>query len=302
MGKCGCKPCRHTLPTSSVKCKPFTICVGNKSLTWDGKCASVQDREYKIPDGTYTSITFADGCIVEVGEAPLPQYTPLQCCDGVADNTSDGSSLETAVNAGNLAHIQNGVLSVVPVWDTNGNIGVKGLGTADKPWKPSIRLSKKQGNVLVEKPDGLFANLFFRTTGTVVVSGKGTEADPYKLDVQGAEAKLPKLNKIEIEGNGFTIDEFGRWKVDEDLNVVTNLKFDHPAFKVIDQGMATLVTVNAPLLQNGVALQTGDGLSGAGTTESPIKVELSEDLLVNLLTAIESNEALKQRLRAIIGV
>lgn len=304
MANCGCKPCRKPLPDKKPKkCKPFSICVGNKTLTWDGTCAIVQDRTYKIPDGTYTSITFADGCIVGVGEAPLPQYTPQQCCDGVSEeNTPSGDSLVVANRKGNLATIQNNAIAVTPVWDTKGNIEVKGFGTADNPWKPLVRLSKKQNNVLVEKQDGLFANLFFKTTNTVEVTGEGTEADPYKLAVKGAEAKLPKLNKTEIEGNGFTIDEFGRWKTDEDLEVVTNLKFDHSAFSVINQGASTMVMVNAPLLQNGVELQTGLGITGKGTTDSPVAISVDEKLVNSILGIIENNATLKQRLKTILGV
>lgn len=304
MANCGCKPCSKPLPKKIKGCKPFTICVGNYSLIWDGDCASIQERTYQIPNGTYTSITFQEGCIVGVGQAPIPQYTPQQCCDvgESTGNTQTGTTLSTSNVRGNLATIQNGAITVAPNWDTNGNIRVTGYGTADSPWKPSLRISSKQGNTLVEEADGLFANLFFQTTETVTVTGKGTKADPYQLNVKGAEAKLPTINKGEVDGNGFTIDEYGRWKADADLKVVTNLKFDHSAFTVMDQGASTLVVVNAPLLQNGVELQVGTGLSGKGVTGDPVKLELNADLVGKILDVVQNSNTLKQRLKTILGV
>lgn len=303
-GKCGCKPCRKPFSGANKKCKPFQICVGNYTLTYDGNCPTIQERTIKIPDGTYTSITFVNGCITGVGEAPIPQYTPQQCCDAGADTGSSqrGDSLSTATTQGNLAVIKNNELSVTPQWDAQGNIQVQGQGTADRPWKPSIRISRKAGNTLVEEADGLFANLFFKTTNTVTVNGDGTKVKPYELNVVGADAKLPVINKTEIDGNGFTIDTFGRWKVDDTLNIVTNLKIDHPAFSVIDQGASTLIAVNAPLLQNGVPLQVGTGLTGAGTKESPVNINLNAETVGKILDVIQSDSALTQRLKTIIGV
>ena len=72
MANCGCKPCSKEMPASKTKCKQFSLCVGNKSLHYDGNCLFVTDRKYKIPDGTYTSITFKNGCITGVDKAPLP--------------------------------------------------------------------------------------------------------------------------------------------------------------------------------------------------------------------------------------
>lgn len=301
----GCQPCSKPIPNKPKACKPFTICVGNYSLIWDGSCPSIVERQYQIPNGTYTSITFTDGCITDVGQAPLPQYTPQGCCDGDANKPKTGGtqgSLTASKELGNLASILNGAITVAPQWDTTGNITVTGYGTADRPWKPSIKISKEPGNTLVERKDGLFANLFFETTQTVTVTGKGTKADPYKLDVQGAEAKLKQLNKTSIEGNGFTIDEQGRWTADEDLKVVTNLKFDHSAFSVVDRGADTLVVVDETVLKTGSELKTSDGVTGKGTTTDPIKVVFDEVTVGKILDVVQNSNTLKQRLRTILGV
>lgn len=280
------------------------MCVGNYTFIWDGNCPIIQPRKYQIPDGTYTSITFADGCIVAVGQAPVPVYTPQQCCDG-DDFESDGAtntSLVAGNVAGNLARIQNGEIEVKPVWDLNGNIVVKGNGTADNPWKPSLKISQKENNTLTEETDGLFANLFFKSTDTVTVEGDGTKTKPYKLTVLGADAKLPKINKTEIEGNGFTIDEFGRWKADDNLNIVTNLTTDHPAFTFVNRGSSIFLMVDDQILRVGAHLIVGKGLSGKGNTNEPLAVDINADLVGEMLAVIDQNENLKQRLKSMLGV
>lgn len=77
-----CKPCKNTTVDKPKACKSFSICVGNKSLVYDGKCLFLLNRKNPIPAGTYTSITLDEnGCIIEAGTAPLPQYTPQACCE-----------------------------------------------------------------------------------------------------------------------------------------------------------------------------------------------------------------------------
>lgn len=255
------------------------ICVGNHSLIWDGDCASIQPRDFQIPDGTYTSLTFQNGCIVAVGQAPIPQYTPQQCCDSGSStsNSQTGTTLSTGKSTGNLATISNGEVTVSPVWDNNGNISVTGYGTANKPWKPRIKVSKKQGNTLTDETDGLYAGVSFKTSNTVEVAGNGTKTNPYVFNVKGAEAKLASVNKTEIEGNGFTIDEFGRVKADKDLKLISNLEFEDGgvnAFTVLDRGKETAVVVDVNKLK-GNPVVVGKGIKGAGTKENPFVVDMA---------------------------
>ena len=262
MANCGCKPCKTEIPKKPKACKPFQICVGNHSLIWDGSCASIVKRKYQIPNGTYTSVTFEDGCIVGVGQAPIPQYTPQACCDGdTVEQVGGTQDLTRAKGVNNLVTITNGAISVEPMWDANGNIKVEGNGTPDKPWKPSVRISSKTGNTLKMENDGLFANLFFKTTETVEVTGKGTSLEPYRLDVKGAEAKLAEINKEEVDGNGFTIDKQGRIKADPDLAIVTNLEFDSDAFTVMNAGTKTLVVVDEQKLKTVSQVTEQQGMS-----------------------------------------
>lgn len=303
MANCGCKPCKTEIPKKTKTCKPFQICVGNHSLVWDGSCASIVKRKYQIPNGTFTSVTFEDGCIVGVGQAPIPQYTPQACCDGdTVEQVGGTQGLTRAKGVNNLVTITNGAISVEPMWDANGNIKVEGNGTQDKPWKPSVRISSKTGNTLKMENDGLFANLFFKTTDTVTVTGKGTSLEPYRLDVKGAEAKLAEINKEEVEGNGFTIDKQGRIKADPDLSLVTNLEFDIDAFTVMNAGTKTLVVVDEQKLKTGSSIKTGDGITGNGTTGNELKLDLTEAVVDKMLDVINNSATLTQKLKTILGV
>ena len=303
MANCGCKPCKIEIPKKPKTCKPFSICVGNHSLIWDGSCASIVKRKYQIPNGTFTSVTFEDGCIVGVGQAPIPQYTPQACCDGdTVEQVGGTQGLTRAKGVNNLVTITNGAISVEPMWDANGNIKVEGNGTQDKPWKPSVRISSKTGNTLKMENDGLFANLFFKTTDTVTVTGKGTSLEPYRLDVKGAEAKLAEINKEEVEGNGFTIDKQGRIKADPDLSLVTNLEFDIDAFTVMNAGTKTLVVVDEQKLKTGSSIKTGDGITGNGTTGNELKLDLTEAVVDKMLDVINNSATLTQKLKTILGV
>lgn len=303
MANCGCKPCKTEIPKKTKTCKPFSICVGNHSLIWDGSCASIVKRKYQIPNGTFTSVTFEDGCIVGVGQAPIPQYTPQACCDGdTVEQVGGTQGLTRAKGVNNLVTITNGAISVEPMWDANSNIKVEGNGTQDKPWKPSVRISSKTGNTLKMENDGLFANLFFKTTDTVTVTGKGTSLEPYRLDVKGAEAKLAEINKEEVEGNGFTIDKQGRIKADPDLSLVTNLEFDIDAFTVMNAGTKTLVVVDEQKLKTGSSIKTGDGITGNGTTGNELKLDLTEAVVDKMLDVINNSATLTQKLKTILGV
>lgn len=243
---CGCKPCAKPLPKATKVCKPFSFCSGNKTIVWDGGCLYEQDRTYQIPDGTYTSITFTGGCITAVGLAPIPQYTPQQCCDGEGNTggQQSGSDLTVGKAQGNLAVIQNNTLTVKPMWDNNGIITVDGYGTADKPWKPKVKISKQQGNNIQELSDGLFANTYFKTTTSVEVKGSGTAKDPYTFTVKGAEPKLDEINKDEFAKEGITIREDGRVAVEEKLMLVTNLSFNNESFTINDTPSGTTVNID----------------------------------------------------------
>lgn len=268
---CGCKPCKKPIPKNTKVCKPFSICVGNKSLIWNGECLVVQNRQYQIPDGTYTSITFTDGCITGVGEAPIPLYTPQACCDsddgtGVAQPT--GTSATASSTPGNLATVVNGAITVKPLWGT-GDLAVTGNGTADKPWKANLRLSSEPTNLLKSTADGLSARVKFASSSTIEVQGNGSEENPVVLSLANPDVNLPEVGK-EILGKGYTINKQG-------------------LFIVEDQELEVFTSNDIPRLRE---------LLGVIEPE----FEFNEENVTKILAVVEENETLKQRLKTMLGV
>lgn len=268
---CGCRPCKKPIPNSNKICKPFTICVGNKSLIWNGECLSVQDRKYQIPDGTYTSITFTGGCITDVGQAPLPIYTPQACCDGdgvTGVEQPTGTNATASNTPGNLATVINGAITVKPLWEAS-DLDVKGSGTADKPWRAKLRLSKQQGNILESTSDGLYASIHVSGSSTINVEGSGSAADPFKFNLAKPDVNLPDVGK-EILGNGYTINRQG-------------------LFIVEDQGLEVFTTNDLPRMRELL-----------GVIEP--KFEFNEENVTKILDVVGKSETLKQKLKTMLGV
>lgn len=294
-GDCGCRKCRSPLPDKKRQCKPFSICVGNHSLIWDGDCATIVDRDYKIPDGTYTSITFSNGCIVGVGQAPIPIYTPQACCDGTEGGGGEGGTdITPAPSANNLAVINGNMLSVEPIFGVTETATVSGNGKPGKEWKVNVKVSDQIGNRLQSTVNGLLVDVDFESTDTVKVSGSGTRSDPWKFTMLGADAKLPEVNKAEYTGNGFTIDKFGRVvNIDDGLQFATNLTFDSNLFSVNYTGTQTMVNVNEDGIKNLVDVSVGSGLSGNGSDANPLALSLGKEQVSTVLHVISNDTELK---------
>lgn len=283
MGKC--KPCSVPIKETGKRkhCKPFSICVGNKTLVWDGDCASIVNRKYQIPDGTFTSITFEGGCIVDVGNAPLPQYTPQACCGGEETNTGHSGNSMSVAEGNNLLRNEGGALTVEPEWEDTKSIKVKGTGSATKPWKAEVKVDPISSNRLVATEKGLKVELNFATSDNVKITGSGTKNDPYKFKMEGANAKLPKLNSGSVLGDGFTIDEQGRLKIEnpDKFELLTKLEFTHQAFHPVNQGNKLVVQVDESKFPQPKLTVNNQYFSGNGTTS---------ELSINLQALFSSQE------------
>lgn len=249
MANCGCKPCSKELPDAKRKCKEFSLCVGNKSLHYDGNCLYVTDRKFKIPNGTYTSITFQEGCIVGVGTAPLPVYTPQACCDEETTTVVERTpELKVSPETGNLAVIENNTLTVNPFWKDTTSIHVGGDGSTSKPWQAKVKLNPTSNRITTTE-QGLKVELEFADSDTVTVTGDGTTENPYKFNSKLEKLTLPKINSKAVEGIGYSVSEQGLMKVSEGVNFTTNLSFSSSAFTIVKTGFETKVFVDEGLLR-----------------------------------------------------
>lgn len=306
MANCGCKPCKK--PIDKVrKCKPFAYCVGNKSLVWDGECLSLLDRQYKIPDGTFTSITFKDGCIVDVGLAPIPRYTPQACCDKEVEDVGNGgngsNNLTLSKKKTNIATLENDILDVSPVWGNSKSILVKGNGTADSAWVPEVKISNTKGNKLSVVNDGLLAEMYITTSDNVKVEGEGTKAKPYKFIIEGADAKFPMINKTKVEGPGFEIDEFGRMVLTGDpISIVSNVKFSSPSFTITNAGPHTQIDIDVEKFRKELNLFATNGIKGNGDKDAPFTLDLEDDNIEDIIALVAKSEDLQEDFKGALAI
>lgn len=148
------KPCIPDEPEKEIyppATEPFEQCVGAYTWNWDG----TRLRRYegvKIPDGTYSQITFLDGCIVDAGTCPEPIYTPPYCSpnptpcqDG--QTGGDGSPSPISPSADNsLKYLGNGLFARTYIQSApNSAIYVTGVGTVDDPYVLNANLSGTGG-------------------------------------------------------------------------------------------------------------------------------------------------------------
>lgn len=128
-----------------TRCPSVSFCAGNLAITYDGNCLVAEPRHYQIPDGTYSTVTFKDGCIVGVGNLPVPRYTPNSCCGSVGESVSlDGESAVISDDPSNLLMMTPAGLAVQPVFRGKG-VTVTGSGTSTDPFTISLARSEGSG-------------------------------------------------------------------------------------------------------------------------------------------------------------
>lgn len=157
MSKLNCKkpkPC-EPLPTPKPKpCSPaFNLCVGDHTLQWDGFCPTVE-RTRHTPDGTYTSVTVVDGCIVGYGYADEATYTPPYCnpnptsCQQGAVTTNATYTISPN-NDNSIVQSASGLFARTFV-QGKGNIAVSGKGTVQNPYVVSFNGNSEKTVVVGE--------------------------------------------------------------------------------------------------------------------------------------------------------
>ena len=191
------KLCEPEPAPAPVPCSPaFDLCVGDHTLHWDGFCPTVE-RPRHTPDGTYTSVTVVDGCIVGYGYAEEAIYTPPYCNPNPAHCQETGAGGTTAVTVSpstdnTLVLTSGGLFARTYVQDGTG-ITVGGTGTVNNPYTVSLSTSTTTG-------------------GTVAVVGRNgvvSETTQTGVTYVGLEESGVKTGVYDITDQ-FTVDRFGR--------------------------------------------------------------------------------------------
>lgn len=191
MSKLNCKkpkPCEPIPQPDPIPCSPaFDLCVGDRTLKWDGFCPTVE-RSRHTPDGTYTSVTVVDGCIVGYGYADEATYTPPYCNPNPAHCQGQGmiTTYTVSPNSDNsLVESSSGLFARTFV-QGKGNIAVSGKGTVQNPYVISFSGNSEKTIIVGE------AGITQRESGDVTYVGllpTGVQKGMY---------------------NGFSINEYGQ--------------------------------------------------------------------------------------------
>lgn len=191
------KLCEPEPTPAPVPCsEPFYLCVGDRTLKWDGFCPTVE-RPRHTPDGTYTSVTVVDGCIVGYGYADEATYTPPYCNPNPSHCQEGGAGAMADVKISTspdntITQTSGGLFARSYVQGGNG-ITVGGTGTVTNPY--TISLSKETN-----------------TGGTVAVVGRNglvSETTNTGVTYVGLEESGVKTGVYDITDQ-FTVDRFGR--------------------------------------------------------------------------------------------
>lgn len=189
-----CEPDEQPKEIYPPATEPFSQCVGAYNWDWDG--TRLRRREgIKIPDGTYSQITFLDGCIVSAGTCPEPIYTPPYCSPNPTPcqdgQTGSGTPPLSPNFDNNLRYLGNGLFSRTYIQsDPNSGIWVSGVGTVENPYILNADLSSASGlktlvgrnGVKVEQNDAMaYVGLeeIFSTNRTLVDGNDELALDRY---------------------------------------------------------------------------------------------------------------------------
>lgn len=208
------QPCSPAdVPQPKQPTTPFSLCVGDYSLHWDGTHLT-HTRERVTPDGTYGSITLHDGCVVSYGDCEIPTYTPPYCnpnpvpCSEVGSGNTAGATATVSPTAGNTLKYDSFGLFAKTYLSGGTGITVNGDGTQQRPYTISL-----QGNA-----DGNSGN-----EATVV--GSGVIEVVERNGVSYITLKKPSIDAGKY--GPFTISEYGTiTAIDDNASILStsNLK------------------------------------------------------------------------------
>lgn len=173
MGNLDCKKPKPCVPEEKEKeiypppTPAFTACLGDYSLKWDGARLYLE-RPRQTPDGTYSSVTVVDGCVIGFGQGEVPTYTPPYCNPNPC-----------------------------PCQEGSGGDGDHGGG--------SVNISSKPDNIIVNNVDGLYAKCYVKGGNAISVTGSGTVRSPYVIDYTGGIGGAGGSTVI-VGRNGIDVD------------------------------------------------------------------------------------------------
>lgn len=209
MSNCGCAPtsmvaskidcevCVEVIkncntPESALVVEPISWCAGNYTYTFTGSRITATPKSSPIADGVYSQFTVVDGCIVAAGQAPVPMYTPSECCDTpVGGGSEDCCDVEISNVSGNiLSQLPDGLWAGFTLAAGN-NISITQSGTtytisATTGGSGGVyTASTTPGNLAVVNNSLSTIGAYLTTTpgDGILMTGDGSIASPLKVEV-----------------------------------------------------------------------------------------------------------------------
>lgn len=150
------KPCNPPEEETKPCSPPFDVCIGDKTLHWDGSCLTLSHGE-PIPDGIYDRVRVRNGCIIGVDydEPDRVIYTPPYCSPNPTpcQSTTTNTSYRISTNVGNSLVLNASGLFARTFIEGGDNITVAGNGTQSNPY--NITFNGSTGDLSIRGEDGI---------------------------------------------------------------------------------------------------------------------------------------------------
>lgn len=183
-----CQPIEKPKEIYPPPTEPFEQCVGDYTLKWDGTRLT-RKRTRTTPDGTYTSLSLVDGCVVGYDYANEPTYTPPYCNPNPTPCQQGGATSASYTISphrdNSLVESSQGLFARTFVRG-EGAISVNGTGTNTNPY--IISLTGNTNDVTITGEKGIDV----RESGGVTYVGLATTGVTKGIY------------------NGFSINEYGQ--------------------------------------------------------------------------------------------
>lgn len=223
---------RGECPTWEV-CLPF-----GGQLVSQGGCVNYTPGS-PPPDGVYSKITIANGCIVSAELADIPLYTSSPCAPvpTPCDCTGESSLPDPSTTVGNLFRYDASGRPLVKLSVESGDgISVSGTGTSDNPL------------VITNTQDVADVQYFRSGNSAITLSGTGTATDPYTFT---------HITRLSGKQGNFTFDNYGHLIAYETPSTATNITgiLEGDGIKVsvdVSTGIATVSLADPTTLVTGV--------------------------------------------------
>lgn len=181
-----CQPIEKPKEIYPSPTAPFEQCVGDYKWTWDGTRLT-RTRTRTTPDGTYTSLSLVDGCVVAYNYANEPTYTPPYCNPNPTPCQQGGTSTDVTISnhRDNTLVMSTSGLFARTYLSGGNNVQVSGTGTQNNPYVVAFDGATPDVTVVGEN------NVETRTSNGVTYVG---------------------LSRVGTKGvyGGFTVNEYGQ--------------------------------------------------------------------------------------------